>query len=945
MGFGPIDRLDPFQALFGVDGPVVGLPEQAGHREEAQAEGNEGGKGEAAQHVHPSSVLHWGWQHAAAASKHRPTPFGRAQAVPRYPQRCDYPRKVARLDPIRLDSARPDSAGATRARVSAPDPANGPPMTGGDLIGRVLAGRYRLIAPVGSGASAQVYVADDVRLRRRVAVKVLHPGLAGDPTFLRRFQAEAQAAAALNHPNVLAVYDWGRDDEPGAGEAVPFLVTEYLDGGSLRAVLDQRWFSAHRPDGDGGGDGGGGDRDDDVDDDGPAGTLSLSQALVVGLEVCRGLHYAHTRGFVHRDIKPANLLFGEDRRLRIADFGLARALAEASWTEPEGVVLGTARYASPEQAAGLPIDARSDLYSLALVLVECVTGRVPHTADTTLGTLRARIERDITVDEAVFGPLAALIEAVGRADPATRISAARFGAGLMATAELLPPPTPLELVPPERMVLARTPVADTHHLAPLAPLAPLDPLSEPAVVRHDLAGEDITVLGAAAPGAAGRQPKDRPASSKPAPTPSAGTAKPAGSGDAAPGIVPPTSKRRSKSAARTTPVGASTDQTMRRRSTASGRSATSTAAGSAGSASTAPPSASAVPAMTAASSLAGDGPSHGDAGTGQGQGHGTPRRRRRIPLRVAVVVLLLVAAVVLLGVLGGSLLSNGTDGAGNSGPLSSATAAGPQLHTVGRYLGRDLQDVRQEIDRAEFGWRFDVSEERRDATAPGEILEQDPPAGAELAGGGVLHLVVSVGDELVTVPKVVGQLIEDPAVGQAFSGATLLIDRQPRFDENKPVGEILLVQNEGGQVEKRSRVTVVVSSGPEPRTLIDYVTVDKKVDTVVAELGAAGLVAAVTEQPSESVPEGRIIATEPAVGGQVPKGGSVKLVVSTGLPFLTVPELAGYTGREAEDILTAAGWQVRSIVGASSGVVIATDPPVGQARRKGSPIVIITATN
>ena len=197
-----------------------------------------------------------------------------------------------------------------------------------ELAGRVLADRYRLTALVGAGASAQVYVADDVQLRRRVAVKVLHPALAHDPMFLRRFQAEAQAAAALNHPNLVAVYDWGQED-------LPFLVSEYLEGGTLRTVLHGEQ----------------GER-----------LLSVSQALVVGLEAARGLHYAHSRGFVHRDVKPANLLFGDDRRLRIADFGLARALAEAAWTEPEGVVLGTARYVSPEQAAGGTLDGRSDVY-------------------------------------------------------------------------------------------------------------------------------------------------------------------------------------------------------------------------------------------------------------------------------------------------------------------------------------------------------------------------------------------------------------------------------------------------------------------------------------------------------------------------------------------------------------------------------------------------------
>src|SRR4249920_847049 len=205
---------------------------------------------------------------------------------------------------------------------------------GDEQIGRVLGGRYRLVAAVGTGASATVYQADDVQLRRRVAVKVLHPSLAEDPVFLRRFQSEAQAAAGLSHPNIMAVFDWGTD------ERVPYLVSEYLGGGSVRAMLDRGRL------------------------------LSPSQALLVGLETSRGLDYAHRRGLVHRDIKPANLLFGEDRRLRIADFGLARALAEAAWTEPQGAVLGTARYASPEQAKGERLTGKADVYALALVMIE-----------------------------------------------------------------------------------------------------------------------------------------------------------------------------------------------------------------------------------------------------------------------------------------------------------------------------------------------------------------------------------------------------------------------------------------------------------------------------------------------------------------------------------------------------------------------------------------------
>jgi serine/threonine-protein kinase len=278
-----------------------------------------------------------------------------------------------------------------------------------DQIGRVLSGRYRLIAPVGTGASAQVYLADDVRLRRRVAVKILHAALADDDAFLRRFRAEAQAAAALNHPNIVAVYDWGDDD------GAPYIVTEYLGGGSLRAVLDQ------------------GVR------------LSQSQVLLVGLEVTRGLDYAHRRGFVHRDVKPANLLFGDEGRLRIADFGLARALAEAAWTEPQGAVLGTARYASPEQAQGQPVDGKADVYSLGLVLIEAVTGTVPFSADTTIATLMARVGKAVDVPDAL-GPLQKALTRVGLPDPADRPDAGELAIALMASAEDLPRPEPLPIV-------------------------------------------------------------------------------------------------------------------------------------------------------------------------------------------------------------------------------------------------------------------------------------------------------------------------------------------------------------------------------------------------------------------------------------------------------------------------------------------------------------------
>ena len=278
-----------------------------------------------------------------------------------------------------------------------------------DQVGRVVGGRYRLIAPLGAGSSAQVFLADDVTLQRKVAVKMLQPALATDQHFLERFRAEAQTVASVNHPNVVVVHDSGVDD-------VPYLVTEYLAGGSLRGML----AAGHR--------------------------LTPSPALVVGLEACRGLAHAHGRGLVHRDLKPANLCFGDDGRLRIADFGLARALAESGTTDHGGGhLVGTMRYAAPEQARGERTGPKADVYALGLVLIEAVTGRVPFAGGDPIAALQARTHGDLEVPDAL-GPLRPAIERAGRLDPDERADAEELGIALLAASERLTAPAPLPLV-------------------------------------------------------------------------------------------------------------------------------------------------------------------------------------------------------------------------------------------------------------------------------------------------------------------------------------------------------------------------------------------------------------------------------------------------------------------------------------------------------------------
>jgi len=340
-----------------------------------------------------------------------------------------------------------------------------------DLVGRVLAGRYRLLAPVGAGASGRVLLADDVRLRRRVAVKVLHTGLAEDAGFLRRFRAEAQMAAALHHPHVMAVYDWGED------EGVPFMVVELLKGGSLRGLLDT------------------------------GARLSPAQVAHVGRQVAAALRYAHDRGLVHRDIKPANLLFDEHGIVRVGDFGLARALAEASWTEP-GTVVGTARYAAPEQASGSSVDGRADLYALAVVLVEAATGEVPLVGETAISTLAARASTSIE-PPGELGPLAPVIARAGHIKPAERFAdAGAMGAALAAAGRALPAPAPLPLaglgdvadVEPTRIPTTRVFDQDAAPPGPDATITDDDavPLAIPVETSSRTRGSAIPVVVAAA---------------------------------------------------------------------------------------------------------------------------------------------------------------------------------------------------------------------------------------------------------------------------------------------------------------------------------------------------------------------------------------------------------------------------------------------------------------
>jgi serine/threonine-protein kinase len=227
------------------------------------------------------------------------------------------------------------------------------------LVGRLLEGRYAVESFIAHGGMASVYLATDTRLDRRVAVKVLHAHLAGDQETLARFQREARAAARLSHPNVVAVYDQGTDGDR------PFLVMEFVPGATLRQVLRDRR------------------------------TLTPGEALTVMDHVLAALAVAHRAGLVHRDIKPENVLITADGRVKVADFGLARAVAGSTVTTTGSVLFGTAAYLAPEQFQQGTADERSDVYSAGVVMFELLTGAVPFTGDSAYAVLHQHAHEDV----------------------------------------------------------------------------------------------------------------------------------------------------------------------------------------------------------------------------------------------------------------------------------------------------------------------------------------------------------------------------------------------------------------------------------------------------------------------------------------------------------------------------------------------------------------------
>ena len=235
---------------------------------------------------------------------------------------------------------------------------------------RVLAGRYQVGAIIGRGGMADVFEGVDLRLGRKIAIKLLKSDLANDENFESRFAQEAQASAKMAHPTIVRIYDAGEEtstDSNGNIRKTPFIVMEYVRGKLLRDLMHER-------------------------------KLTLAESVGYAKQVLTALEYSHKAGIIHRDIKASNIMVTEEGQVKVMDFGIARAISDSSATQAHtSGIVGTAQYFSPEQARGEAVDARTDLYSTGVLLYEMLAGRPPFKGDTAVSVAYQHVSEKVTV--------------------------------------------------------------------------------------------------------------------------------------------------------------------------------------------------------------------------------------------------------------------------------------------------------------------------------------------------------------------------------------------------------------------------------------------------------------------------------------------------------------------------------------------------------------------
>jgi serine/threonine-protein kinase len=660
-------------------------------------------------------------------------------------------------------------------------------------VGRLLDGRYRVETLLARGGMATVYKAVDTRLDRVVAVKVMHAELAADDDFVARFIGEARAVAQLSDPNVVNVFDQGED------HGVVFLAMEYIEGRTLRDVLRER------------------------------GRLGAALALEVAESVLSALAAAHRAGIVHRDVKPENVLVGNNGRVKVADFGLARALS-SSYKTTRGL-LGTVTYISPEQALGEKATPRSDVYSVGIMLFELLTGRPPHDGPTDFVVVRSHIDDDVPPPSGVVPVPRAVDDLVVTAtsrSPADRYADADdFLAALRTTRTSIggyPPDSDDTDIAqgPELSVESRDSAGVTVDEA-LADLV--------ASNHRELAAQDAVV--------------DSP---PPPPPPTAAKTKVI---DASPG------DRDDEEPTEATPATSHSRDHGRRRGRrglvmfvlvlllAVGVSVTAWWYGS-GRWGSVPSLLNMTPEQAqAAAQKAGFTTTAGDKEFSEAVQAGLILRTTPGP---------------------GERLLNG-------GEIVFVVSKGPERYEVPQLANMTLDQARQAVSAVSLGVRV-ADEVYHEHIAKGHVISQDVAPGEKVRRGTEVSLVVSLGRQPIEIQDFTGRDGDEAA--QALSDAGFTVNSSQDFSTSVEAGLVISQDPAGGTGFKGDKIDLVISQGPQLIHVPDVV--GERVDKATSKLEEAGFKVDVVDLLPE-IPSGRephVIRMEPS-GGEHPPGTTITI--------------------------------------------------------------------
>jgi beta-lactam-binding protein with PASTA domain/serine/threonine protein kinase len=662
------------------------------------------------------------------------------------------------------------------------------------LSGRVLDGRYRIGSRIARGGMATVYRATDLRLDRVVALKVMHAGLGDDDDFVGRFVREARAAARLSHPNVVGVFDQGDDD------GTLFLAMEYVDGGTLRDLMREQ------------------------------APLRPSMALALLDPILAALGAAHQAGLVHRDVKPENVLLADDGRVKVADFGLARAVSAETQHTTAGVLIGTVSYLSPELLVDGRADARSDVYAAGVLLYEMLTGRKPHEADSAIQVAYKHVHEDVPPPSRLVRGLPPYVDAlVARAT-------ARDRDLRPADARVL-----LRQVRRVRAALDEGVLEDVELTSDLTPALPVRRLDDIDYVRDDLEDAPVVLTPAEAThrGPAGRFED----TSVIAGARSVATATPPGSSapTAAPKPDPPAPQ----------PAG----RTRRSRrgplllvlvlllATAAGVGAWWLGDGRY----TTTPGLLNLTARSAEARL--------DAA-----GLGTEVAGRAYSETVPV----------------GRVVSTDPDGGEHvtrNGTVSITLSQGPERHRVPQLRNLSLDRAQATLQDSRLGFG-DATYVFSETVARGVVVRSEPAPGTSLRRDAAVDLVVSKGPHPVRVPDLSGKDADDAS--KALGKLHLRVDRSEVNSDTVEKGDVVSQSPSRGRLFRGDKVRLVVSKGP---VLVDVPrVVGTNADAAEATLAAAGF-SVRTEKVEYYIALGVVVKQSPGSGDRAPRGSTVTIYV------------------------------------------------------------------